>query len=150
MLSSFKMGNIVKIHKVIGYIFVSVLLIHPFLLVVPRYFEAGIDPLDAFLTIVTTWETPGVVMGILAWFLMVILGLTSLLRSRLPVGYKAWRILHGVLAIAFIVLSCWHVVDLGRHIAQPLATYLIITAVMGVLLLLKTYLLPSPLKAENK
>lgn len=150
MLSDFKMGRIVKLHKIIGYIFTCVLLVHPFLLVIPRYFEAGVDPLDAFLTIVTTWETPGLVVGIIAWFFMVILGLTSLFRKRLSISYKVWRVFHGILAIAFIVLSTWHVIDLGRHTTLPLAIYIIFTATIGVLLLLKKYLSPSPLKAENR
>jgi len=89
-------------------------------------------------------------VGLFGWLIMLVLGLTSLFRKKLPMGYKTWRIFHGVLAIAFIALSTWHVVDLGRHTTQPLAMYIIFTAVLGVLLLLKTYLLPSPKKAETR
>ena len=73
VLKSHKMGKVVKLHKVIGYIFVSILLVHPFLIVVPRFFEAGIAPGEAFGTMLTTWDSQGIILGMIAWVLMLIL-----------------------------------------------------------------------------
>ena len=90
---------------------------------------------------VTTWESPGVVLGIIAWCLMLILGVTSLLRNRLPMKYTTWRAVHGVLAILFVVLATWHAIDLGRHTDRAMSVYMIVLAAGGILLLVKTYIL---------
>jgi predicted ferric reductase len=145
-LKSLKMSTALKFHKVIGYIFVVVLLVHPFLIVVPRYFESGVEPMEAFITIITTFDSLGVVLGIIAWCLMFILGVTALIRNMLPMKYKTWRVFHGVLAILFISLATWHAVDLGRHTDQTMSIYMIILAASGVLLLLKTYIFKSSRK----
>lgn len=63
--------------------FLLVLLVHPFLIVVPRYYESGVDPTEAFFTITTTFNFVGIILGICAWFLMLILGATSLFRKTL-------------------------------------------------------------------
>ena len=78
-----KMVQVVKIHKANGYLFVGILLVHPFLIVLPRYFEPGISVTDAFTTLITTFNNFGVVLGIIAWVLMLLLGLISLLRNKL-------------------------------------------------------------------
>ncbi len=138
-VSGIKMSLVLKIHKAIGYIFVSVLLIHPFLIVVPRYFESGIEPIEAFTTIITTVDSLGIVLGIVAWSLMLILGITSLIRRRLPMTYGTWRIFHGILSIVFISVATWHAVDLGRHTDLAMSAFLITLAASGILLLLRIY-----------
>ena len=50
-VANLKISKVIKYHKTIGYTFVIVLLIHPVLLVVPRFFELGVAPVDAFITI---------------------------------------------------------------------------------------------------
>lgn len=143
--SGLKLGKVIKIHKFIGYIFTAVLLLHPLLIVVPRYFEAGVDSMDALFTIITTFSSRGVVLGIISWCLMFILAVTSLFRNKLPLTYKTWRISHGILAIFFISTASWHAIDLGRHTDQLLSCYIIVLVVSGVLPLLKSYVAQSPL-----
>lgn len=133
------MSNVVKYHKIIGYIFVTGLLVHPILLVVPRFFESGVSPGDAFLTIITTFTSQGVVLGIIAWCLMLTLGITSLARNILPMRYTTWRIFHGILAMMFISIAAWHVIDLGRHSTLTMSILIAVLTACGVLLLLKTY-----------
>lgn len=140
-VSGIKMSMVLKIHKAIGYIFVSVLLIHPFLIVVPRYFEGGIEPMEAFTTLITTIDSLGVVLGMVAWSLMLILGITSIMRKSLPMTYGTWRIFHGILSIVFIAVATWHAVDLGRHTDFTMSVFLITLAASGVVLLLRTYVL---------
>ncbi|WP_163339483.1 ferric reductase-like transmembrane domain-containing protein [Desulfopila sp. IMCC35008] len=105
MLSGYRMNSIKRIHTFLDYVFLSVLLVHPFLIVVPRYFEAGIDSMEAFVTIITAFNSPRVVLGISFWLLMFLLGMTSLFRKKLPLTYRKWRIFHGVLALLFIILA---------------------------------------------
>ena len=141
------MGKVIKLHKVIGYIFVSILMVHPFLIVVPRFFEAGIAPGEAFGTMLTTWDSQGIILGMIAWVLMLILGITSAFRKRLGMKYTTWRVFHGLLSIAFITLATWHAMDLGRHTDLPMSLYMGAIAGIGVLLLLRTYLF-NPAKTE--
>ena len=147
-VKSFRMGKVVKYHKIIGYICVGVLLIHPFLLVVPRYFESGVAPMEAFITIITTFDSLGIVLGIVAWCLLLLLGITSLIRSRFPLKYTTWRIFHGILAMVIFAVATWHVVDLGRHADLAMSIYFIILAVSGEVFLLKNHIL-KPAKARR-
>lgn len=148
ILNGHKMSKIIKLHKIIGYVFVGILIFHPFLIVLPRYFEAGIDPIDAFTTLLTSFNNTGVVLGIIAWCLMFILGLTSLFRNNLGITYKTWRIFHGILSITFIVLASWHVIDLGRHSNNTMTIYILIVTTIAVLLLLRTYLIKPTIQKE--
>ena len=147
-VKSFRMSKVLKYHKIIGYICGVVFIFHPFLLVVPRYFESGIAPMEAFITIITTLESRGIVLGIIAWCLMLILGILSLIRNRLPIKYTSWRFLHGILAMVILAVVTFHVIDLGRHADLAMSIYFIILAVSGELLLLKTYIL-KPAKGER-
>ena len=145
-----KMSNLNKIHKAIGYIFTFVLFIHPFLIVVPRYFESGVEPLDAFWTIITSFNSLGIVLGMIAWVLMLIIGITSIIRNKLSMSYKTWRIIHGILSILFIATAAWHATDLGRHTNLATSIFLITITSGGVLLLLRTYFLRTTIKTELK
>lgn len=149
VLKAHKMGKVVNLHKIIGYIFVSILLVHPFLIVVPRFFEAGIAPGEAFSTIISTWDSQGIILGMIAWGLMLILGLTSVFRKRLGLKYTTWRMFHGLLSIAFISLASWHAMDLGRHTDLPMSVYMGVIATLGVLLLSRTYVFQLSKTADH-
>ena len=133
-----KMSKLIKFHKIIGYSCITILFFHPFFLVVPRFFEAGVSPGDAFITIITTLNR-GVVLGIIAWCLMLILGVTSLVHKKLPIKYTTWRIFHGILAVLFIAAATCHVIDLGRHSSLAMSIFITILTASGILLLLRTY-----------
>lgn len=143
------MGKVIKFHKILGYIFVGVLLIHPFLIVFPRYFEASVEPIEAFTTILTTFDSPGVILGIIAWSLMLIIGITSFFRNSLPMNYINWRLLHGILSLVFIIVASWHAIDLGRHTNLSMSILIIILSAGGVQLLLKTYISKSDKKTGS-
>lgn len=149
ILKAHKMSKVIYLHKFIGYVFICVLIFHPILIVVPRYFESGVDPLDAFITIVTSYHNTGILLGIIAWCLMLILGLTSLLRNWLGLTYKSWRIFHGILSVAFIILASFHAIILGRHTNKPMSVFIIIMVGCGVLLLLNIYFFKS-IKIRSK
>lgn len=135
--SRYSSKSIIKIHKVIGYIFAAFLLIHPFLIVVPRYFESGVDSMDAFFTIITSFDNRGVVLGIVSWTLMLILAVTSFFRKTLPLTYRNWKIVHGMLSVLFISLASWHAIDLGRHINLLFSGYVTTLLMSGVFFWLK-------------
>jgi len=143
VLKPHKTGKVLRLHKIIGYIFVSVLLVHPVLIVVPRFFEVGISPSEAFSTILSTWDSQGLILGMIAWSLMLILGITSMFRNKLVMKYTAWRVFHGILSTVFITLATWHAVELGRHTDLPMSLYMGTIAGLGVLLLVRSYLQKS-------
>lgn len=147
ILKEHKMSKVLKWHKAIGYIFVGILIVHPFLIVVPRYFEAGVSPKDAFVTLITTFDNFGVILGMIAWVLMFIIGITSLIRDQLPVSYLTWRVVHGTLSITFMATATWHAIELGRHTDKAMSIFMLIMATGGVFLLLKTYFIKTPQKA---
>ncbi len=128
-----------RYHKAIGYGFIGVLLVHPFFVVAPRLLESGIGPLDAFVTMVTAFDSVGIVAGLTAWGLLVVLLITSLVRKRLPLTYRAWRILHGILSVLFVTAAIWHAIDLGRHTDLAMSIYLVTVAFGGVTLLVRGY-----------
>ena len=136
VVKDLKMRRTIKIHKAIGYTCVSIMLLHPLFLVLPRFFEAGVSPDDAFITIVTTFHT-GTVLGMLAWILLLTLGITALMRNRLPMTYNTWRRWHGILAAVFIAAAAWHAIDLGRHSSLAMSSLIILLTLAGVRLLLK-------------
>lgn len=139
ILEGHKMARVVKWHKALGYIFVSILLVHPLLIVLPRYFEAGVTPVDAFIELIFNFNQQGLLLGLVAWSLMLIIGITSMFRKSLPFSYKTWRVVHGVLSIVFIAVASFHVIDMGRHINTPMIWLVAILAITGIALLLKTY-----------
>ena len=135
-----KISQMIKFHKFIGYTCVVLMLFHPFFIVVPRFFESGVAPFDAFITIITTLNQ-GVVLGITAWCLMLTLGITSLIRKKLPMRYTTWRTFHGIVATILILTAAWHVIDLGRHSSIAMSILIILLTTGAILLLGKQYLL---------
>ena len=135
----FKAIKIIKVHKLIGYIVLPILLLHPFLIVIPRFFEAGPNPLDSFIKMLTTLDSLSIILGIIAWVLMIVLGLTSLFRDKLKMSYKSWRTFHGILSLAFIIFASWHAIETGRHMSLVMSILLISIVFFASLLLLKSY-----------
>ena len=143
-----KITALIRWHTIIGYSSIAIMLFHPFFLVLPRFFEAGISPSDAFCTLITTFNR-GIVLGISAWCCMLIFLLTAYLRSKLPMKYTTWRIFHGILAMLLIVLSTWHALNLGRHTTPAMALYITLLAA-GAILLITTGYIAQPGKQTGR
>ena len=131
-------GNVIKLHKIVGYVAAIVLLSHPVLIVVPRFFEGGISPSQAFVTIISA-GTQGVTTGIAAWILLLLIMLMSALRKWIPLRYHDWRKLHGLMSMIFVGLAAFHSIYLGRHINLAFAGYIVTLVIAGISLLLQQY-----------
>ncbi|NPD44051.1 MULTISPECIES: ferric reductase-like transmembrane domain-containing protein [unclassified Lentimicrobium] len=149
ILKEHHMAKVIKWHKALGYVFVSVLLLHPFLIVLPRYFEAGISPNRAFLELLSNINQQGLLLGLTAWILMLIIGLTSLFRYKLRLTYLTWRMIHGYLSIAFIIAASLHVLSMGRHMNKPMSWLFILLSLSAMILLMKTYFFKSTSQKNN-
>ncbi|ACN14598.1 conserved hypothetical protein [Desulforapulum autotrophicum HRM2] len=63
--------------------------------------------------------------------------------------YKTWRVFHGILAMLFISIAAWHVIDLGRHSNFAMSIYITMLAAGGIMLLLKTYMFKKSKKTSE-
>ena len=143
LLSLFKPPQIQKVHKVIAYTAIGVIFLHPALIVLPRYLEGGIRPWDAFVTMITDCGNLGIVLGLVAWVVMVVLGVTVFFRKNLiphfTLRYRGWRYFHGGLAVSFTVLALWHSIALGRHTDLAMSVFFVTLALLGFAMLAKLY-----------
>ncbi len=150
MTKLYHFHDILKWHKFIGYLFIIVFILHPFLIVVPRFFEPAILPQDAFWKLITTFETTGQIVGLIAYILMFVLGATSVFRDRLGMKYTTWKYLHGFLSMLFIIFATWHAVDMGRHSEKAMSIWMILLAFGGLVILLKIYIKPKEVHHGSK
>lgn len=135
----YKMKPMLSVHKFIGYGAMIFFMVHPLLIVVPRAMEGGIAPFDALITILTHFENTGVLLGILAWILMLVLGITSFFRFHLGIEYPFWRWFHGVLGAVFMIAAAWHAIALGRHVNLMASIFVLAIVASGLTLLLVKY-----------
>lgn len=142
-------ANVIKIHKFIGYVFLLILIVHPILIVVPRFFEVGVYPFESFIKMITTFDTLGVLLGIIAWILMFCLGITSMFRNKLNISYKSWKIFHGILSLTFLIIASWHAIDMGRHVNLQMSILIIFLVLISVVSVLKVYLFNCREGANN-
>lgn len=120
-----KVSKILNFHKYLGYTVIAILFLHPLFIVIPRYFEGGINPIDAFWTMITSFDNLGVLFGMISWFLMLLIGITSFLRIKMGWKYKNWKLFHGITSLVFVLLATLHVIKLGRHSEYALSIFFI-------------------------
>lgn len=140
LVKDIRMVNVLKIHKFIGYTFISILLLHPFFIIVPKFFDNGLTPADAFLELITTFDSLGVVLGLIAYATMILLLVTAFFRFKMHLKYRTWRNLHGYLTMLFVITATWHVITLGRHSNTSFSIYYVLMVASGIFYLLNTYL----------
>ena len=133
------MIKIIKLHKIIGYTVIGIFFIHPFLIVLPRFFEAGVDPLYAFWLMITEFDSLGIIFGLIAWCVMIALLVTSFYKDKLNMTYTKWRVLHIVLSVIFVAAGLWHVIDLGRHMNEFMIFFIFLLVCISVYQLRKLY-----------
>ena len=144
----YKMVKIIKLHKIIGYLVIAIFFIHPFLIVLPRFFEAGVDPIYAFWLMITDFKSLGIIFGLIAWTLMIALLLTSFYKDKLNMTYNTWRVLHIVLSVVFLAAALWHVIDLGRHMNEMMILLISLLVLASVYLLSKLYIFKNNKKEK--
>ncbi|MEO9529366.1 ferric reductase-like transmembrane domain-containing protein [Roseibium sp.] len=153
LLSLFKPPQIQKVHKYIAYSAVTVILLHPVLIVLPRAFEGGVTPWNAFVTMITSFDNLGILLGIAGWVLLLVLVVTAWFRTplikRFTHRYRGWRYFHGGLAVAFTSIALWHAIDLGRHTDIALSTFYVSLTLAGFALLARLYLRAHPNKPRT-
>lgn len=146
LVKKIRMVNVLAIHKFIGYLFISILLLHPFFIVIPKFFDDGVTPIDAFVRLITTFSSTGVILGLIAYASILILMVTAYFRFKLHLKYRTWRSLHGYLTLLFVITATWHVIDMGRHSNMSFTVYYLLAVTLGIFYLSKTYLFKTSKK----
>lgn len=144
----YKMAKIIKLHKIIGYSVIAIFFVHPFLIVLPRFFEAGVNPSHALWLMITDFQSLGIIFGLIAWSVMLVLLLTSFYKDKLNMTYTSWRILHIFLSIFFLTAALWHVIDLGRNSNEIMIFFIFLLVFISALSLTKLYFFKNEKKEE--
>ena len=140
LVKKIRMVHVLRIHKFIGYAFISILLLHPFFIIVPKFFDNAVTPVEAFFKLITTFDSLGIMLGLIAYAVMLILLVTAFFRFKRHLKYKAWRNFHGYLTLLFVITATWHVITLGRHSNISFSIYYVLTVASGIFYLLRLYL----------
>lgn len=148
LMKQIRMVNVLVIHKFIGYVFISVILLHPFFIIIPKFFDNGVTPTDAFVRLITTYNTTGIIFGLIAYGIMLILMITAFFRFKMHLHYRTWRSLHGYLTLLFVIAATWHVIDMGRHSNSSFTLYYLLVVAVGIYYVLRKYLFKKTAKNE--
>ncbi len=148
LMKQIRMVNVLVIHKFIGYLFISVILLHPFFIIVPKFFDNGVTPSDALIRLITTFGTTGIILGLISYAIMLILMVTAFFRFKMHLHYRTWRSLHGYLTLLFVITATWHVIDMGRHSNSSFTMFYLLVVAVGIYYVLRKYLFKKTVKNE--
>ena len=146
LMKQIRMVNVVAIHRFIGYVFISVVLLHPFFIIVPKFFDDGVTPTDAFIRLITTYNTTGIILGLIEYTVLLILMVTAFFRFKMHLHYRTWRSLHGYLTLFFVITATWHVIDMGRHSNSSFTLFYLLVVATGIYYVLRKYLFKTAKK----
>ncbi|VGO20323.1 hypothetical protein SCARR_02385 [Pontiella sulfatireligans] len=132
-----KYSSSMRWHKYIGYVAGLFFLVHPFLMIVRRFWVQESLPMDNLVLMV---KSPLMLTGIMAWFLMIVLVVLAFFRKKFPA--KVFRYVHGALSISFVGFATLHVLKVGRHSNQAMSAFWIALAGVAVVSLLVSYIKP--------
>lgn len=99
-------------HKQVGKWLGVIFLLHPILILAPRF---AVSFNDGLISVREAIAAPQLLTGIMAWLLMMVWVLLSIYKDKLPMRYEAWRLTHLIGFIAITVLATLHITSVGRH-----------------------------------
>jgi predicted ferric reductase len=105
-----------RFHQLMALAALAFLLLHPFLYA-PAYSERPAWGAGRAMRVLLT--PAATVSGMLAWMLLVMLVAFAWFRSQLRWSYEAWRLSHGLAALAIAAFGAHHVLDTGRYAQHP-------------------------------
>ena len=105
-----------RFHQLMAIVALAFLLFHPFLYA-PAFSERPTYGSGRAMRVLLT--PAATVSGMAAWMLLVTLVALAWLRSGLRWTYEAWRLSHGLGALAIAAFGAHHVLDIGRYAQDP-------------------------------
>lgn len=103
--------NIAQHKKTGQWIGISILL-HPILILAPRFMVSFRDGMHSLMTVLTA---PQMLTGIIAWVCMMLWILAAVFKQQLKLGYEAWRFTHMLGFVVIAILATLHVMSVGSH-----------------------------------
>lgn len=100
------------LHRKLGKWLAVVFLLHPLLILAPR-FMVSFD--DGMASLVTTIQAEKMLTGIIAWLALIVWVLLSVYRNRLKLSYELWRLTHVLGFVAIATLATLHITTVGSH-----------------------------------
>ncbi len=99
-------------HKKIGQWLGLIFLLHPVLIIAPRFMVSFNDGMHSLISIITA---PQMLTGIIAWVGMIIWVLSAIFKDKLKVSYETWRFTHMLGLVAIMILATLHITSVGSH-----------------------------------
>ena len=99
-------------HKQVGKWLGLFFLLHPLLILAPR-FLVSVD--DGMTSVVEAVTSPQLLTGIIAWVVMILWVLLAIFKDRIGISYETWRFTHLLGFVMVCVLATLHVTSVGRH-----------------------------------
>lgn len=109
--------HVMAFHKTAAGWVLLALILHPVVYVVPTW---QADPALAWERLVAYHTLPHYRTGVIALAALVVLVITSALRTRLHLKYEVWRAIHLILATVAVGAGLHHAVTVGRFSAEGL------------------------------
>jgi len=124
-----------RLHQLAARTALAFLILHPLLYAGPRL--ASGDLPGSFSILQGMFLSERLRTGVLAWLLMIALVAMAIWRDRLPIRYEAWRLTHGLGALAIAALGLHHTVTAGSYSSVPILSgfwYILAAIAVGSLL----------------
>lgn len=99
-------------HKKIGQWLAFIFLMHPVLILAPRFYMSSGDGMHSLIEVI---KAPAMLTGIIAWVGMIAWILVSIFKDRLPMKYETWRFTHMIGFVAIAIFATLHVTSVGSH-----------------------------------
>jgi predicted ferric reductase len=100
------------LHKKIGQWLGIIFLLHPILILGPR-FMVSFD--DGIYSLMTTIKAPQMLTGIIAWVVLIVWVLVAVFKKRLNMRYEVWRFLHMLGFVFIAIMATLHITTVGSH-----------------------------------
>jgi predicted ferric reductase len=100
------------LHRKLGKWLALVFLLHPLLILAPRFMVSFDTGLDSFMT---TIRAEQMLTGIIAWLALLAWVLLAVFRDRLKITYELWRLTHVLGFVAIATLATLHITTVGSH-----------------------------------
>tara|TARA_R110001583_G_scaffold26571_2_gene95707 strand:+ start:8327 stop:9733 length:1407 start_codon:yes stop_codon:yes gene_type:complete len=102
----------IKRHKQVGKWLGVIFLLHPVLILAPRFLVSFNDGLSSAIEVVTA---PQMLTGLIAWALMILWVLLSIFKEKLPMRYETWHLMHVLGFVTITTLVTLHLTSVGQH-----------------------------------
>ena len=122
------------LHRHLGGLAVIFVVVHMSALTLDHY--APFSLTDLLVPMASTWKPGAVAWGVVAFYLLVAIELTSLLGRRFP--KKWWRAIHSLSFLLFVVATV-HLFVAGTERSNPAAVFsvMIVSTIVGFLLVVR-------------